>query len=52
MSRLFGPEAAMERLPVECGSCNWRGKRMAGKLVYCPKCGSQAAFQPPPPTGE
>ena len=48
MSRLFDPEVTLERLPVECGSCNWKGKRMSGKLVYCPKCGSLAAFQPLP----
>ena len=33
-------------LPVECGACGWKGKRSAGKLVWCPKCGQCAAFQP------
>lgn len=33
-------------LPVECGHCGWTGKRSPGKIVYCPYCGSPAAFQP------
>jgi uncharacterized Zn finger protein (UPF0148 family) len=33
-------------LTVQCVPCGWTGKRKAGKLVYCPKCGSPAAFQP------
>lgn len=33
-------------LPVECGACGWTGKRKPGKLVWCPKCGECAGFQP------
>lgn len=36
----------MELLQVECGACGWKGKRKPGKLVFCPACGSCAAFQP------
>lgn len=32
-------------LPIECGNCGWVGKRSAGKVVGCPKCGGIAAFQ-------
>lgn len=35
-----------KRLPVECGTCGWTGIRKPGKLVWCPKCGSCAGFQP------
>jgi ribosomal protein S27E len=33
-------------LRVECGGCGWKSRRAAGKLVWCPKCGQCAAFQP------
>jgi hypothetical protein len=33
------------RLPVACGSCPWQSRRLPGNVVWCPKCGSLAAFQ-------
>lgn len=34
-----------DRQKVECGGCGWTGKRAIGNVVFCPKCGSIAAFQ-------
>jgi hypothetical protein len=34
------------RLPVACGSCPWQSRRLPGNVVWCPKCGKPAAFQP------
>jgi predicted RNA-binding Zn-ribbon protein involved in translation (DUF1610 family) len=33
------------RLPVECASCGWQGRRKPGNVVQCPRCGGIAAFQ-------
>lgn len=38
---------AVLRLPVECGSCGWKGVRATGNVVWCPKCNKPAAFQWP-----
>lgn len=32
-------------LPVVCGACGWHARRKPGNIVWCPKCGEQAAFQ-------
>lgn len=32
-------------LKVECARCGWTGRRKAGNVVWCPKCGGAAAFQ-------
>lgn len=44
--RQSGSKGGSERLKVECGNCGWHSRRKPGKIVYCPKCGAPAAYQP------
>lgn len=32
------------RAPCECAACGWKGRRLTGKPVTCPKCGEWAVF--------
>lgn len=40
------------RLPVICVHCGWTSKRLPGKPVRCPTCGSFAAFKWPEKAGK